>query len=39
MLNYLINNILLANRTIFKDNILIILISYITLDYFKSLDL
>jgi hypothetical protein len=38
MLNYLVNNILLASGTIFKGVILIILISYITLSYFKSLD-
>jgi hypothetical protein len=38
MLNYLVNNILLANKTIFKGDILIILISYITLSYFILLD-
>jgi hypothetical protein len=38
VLNYLINNILLVNKIISKDNILIILISYITLSYFILLD-
>jgi hypothetical protein len=38
MLNYLVNNILLVNKIIPKGIILVILISYITLGYSKSLD-
>jgi hypothetical protein len=38
VLNYLVNNILLASGTVFKGITLVALVSYITLGCFKSLD-